>query len=70
MTSLIEQSINIGSVYCALEKKAITVNDVLGYLVKTEVTPNTVLAYSAVCKYQNPDEHYIPSTSGGSRDDS
>lgn len=59
--NLIEQSINIGSIYQALEKKAVTVGEVLQYLAKAPVTPNTVLAYSATCKHQNPNDHYIGS---------
>lgn len=57
--NLIEQSMYVGSIYQALHKKMVTVDEILRYLVKIPVTPETVLAYRATCKYQKPDDHYI-----------
>lgn len=59
MSNLLTESIHHGSIYQALQIKAVTVDQILQYLVKAPVDLRTTLAYRAACKYSHPDSHYI-----------
>jgi hypothetical protein len=56
---LIEETINYGSCFYALEKKAFTVTELLEYLVKAEFSDKTLVAYKAACEISDCTKHYL-----------